>query len=243
MGFLNNMERKFGKYAVSNLTFWLLGAWLVGFIIQLTMPEVQRLLMLEPAFILRGQIWRLVSWLLIPPSVNMIFLIFFFSCYYFIGTSIEQAIGTFRYNVYLFSGLLCSILGAFLLYVFYYPVHYNVAIYGICRYLPGRRVPPLLPDPVQGEVDGDFRCGLDGVHVCGDRASGQGGNPFVLFEFYYFLFQHQELQAGIPQGNTQEAGLSAAGPPAEGSEQASVRYLRAHGGRWGGIGVSVLLKM
>ena len=120
MGFLNNMERKFGKYAVSNLTFWLLGAWLVGFIIQLTMPEVQRLLMLEPAFILRGQIWRLVSWLLIPPSVNMIFLIFFFSCYYFIGTSIEQAIGTFRYNVYLFSGLLCSILGAFLLYVFYY---------------------------------------------------------------------------------------------------------------------------
>lgn len=114
------MERKFGKYAVSNLTFWLLGAWLVGFIIQLTMPEVQRLLMLEPAFILRGQIWRLVSWLLIPPSVNMIFLIFFFSCYYFIGTSIEQAIGTFRYNVYLFSGLLCSILGAFLLYVFYY---------------------------------------------------------------------------------------------------------------------------
>ncbi|MCI9646096.1 MAG: hypothetical protein HFH40_04680 [Lachnospiraceae bacterium] len=120
MGFLNKMERKFGKYAVSNLTFWLLGAWLVGFIIQLTMPEVQRLLMLEPAFILRGQIWRLVSWLLIPPSVNMIFLIFFFSCYYFIGTSIEQAIGTFRYNVYLFSGLLCSILGAFLLYVFYY---------------------------------------------------------------------------------------------------------------------------
>lgn len=120
MGFLNKMERKFGKYAVSNLTFWLLGAWLVGFIIQLTMPEVQSLLTLEPVFILRGQIWRLVSWLLIPPSVNMIFLIFFFSCYYFIGTSIEQAIGTFRYNVYLFSGLLCSILGAFLLYVFYY---------------------------------------------------------------------------------------------------------------------------
>ena len=123
--------------------------------------------------------------------------------------------------------------------LFQHPVHYNVAIYGICRYLPERRVPPLLPDPLQSEVDGDFRCGLDGVHVRGNRASGQGGNPFVLFEFYYFLFQHQELQAGIPQGNTQEAGLSAA----EGSEQASVRYLRAHGGRRCGIGISVLLKM
>ena len=120
MGFLNKMERKFGKYAIPNLTFWLLGAWLTGFIIQITMPEVQSMLTLEPAYILRGQVWRLVSWLLIPPSVNMIFLVFFFACYYFIGTSIEQAIGTFRYNVYLFSGLLCSILGAFLLYAFYY---------------------------------------------------------------------------------------------------------------------------
>ena len=122
MGFLNKMERKFGKYAISNLTFWLLGAWVVGFIIQYTMPEVQRLLTLEPMFILHGQVWRIVSWILIPPSVNLIFLIFFLSCYYFIGTSIERTIGTFRYNVYLLGGICSSILGAFLLYAVYFLV-------------------------------------------------------------------------------------------------------------------------
>ncbi len=128
MGFLNKMERKFGKYAISNLTFWLLGAWLTGFIIQLTMPEVQLLLTLEPAYILKGQVWRIVSWLLLPPSVNMVFLIFFFACYYFIGISIERAMGAFRYNVYLFSGILCSILGAFLLYGGYYAATGGVSI-------------------------------------------------------------------------------------------------------------------
>lgn len=127
------MERKFGKYAIQNLTFWLIGAWILGFIIQYTMPEVQKLLILEPALILRGQVWRIVSWLLVPPPVNLLFLIFFLSCYYFIGNSIEQAIGTFRYNVYLIGGLLCSVLGAFLLYGFYY-VFRGVAVTGIGYY-------------------------------------------------------------------------------------------------------------
>ena len=77
MNFLNKMERKFGKYAIQNLTFWLIGAWILGFIIQYTMPEVQKLLILEPALILRGQVWRIVSWLLVPPPVNLLFLIFF----------------------------------------------------------------------------------------------------------------------------------------------------------------------
>ena len=113
MNFLNKMERKFGKFAIPNLTFWLIGAWVLGFIIRYTMPEVQTLLTLEPRLILQGQGWRIVSWLLIPPSVNILFLIFFLSCYYFIGTSIEQAIGTFRYNVYLIGGLLCTLAGAF----------------------------------------------------------------------------------------------------------------------------------
>ena len=128
MNFLNKMERKFGKYAIQNLTFWLIGAWILGFIIQYTMPEVQKLLILEPALILRGQVWRIV-----PPPVNLLFLIFFLSCYYFIGNSIEQAIGTFRYNVYLIGGLLCSVLGAFLLYGFYY-VFRGVAVTGIGYY-------------------------------------------------------------------------------------------------------------
>ena len=133
MNFLNRMERKFGRFAIPNLTFWLIGAWVLGFIIQYTMPQVQQLLTLEPYMILRGQVWRLVSWLLIPPAVNILFLIFFLSCYYFIGTSLEQAIGTFRYNVYLIGGLLFSVLGSFLLYGVYF-IFTKIPVTGIGYY-------------------------------------------------------------------------------------------------------------
>ena len=133
MGFLNKMERKFGRYAIPNLTFWLIGAYVLGFIIEYTTPSVQSMLTLEPALILKGQVWRIISWLLIPPSVNILFLIFFLSCYYFIGTSIEQAIGTFRYNVYLLGGILISVLGAFVLYGIYY-VAVGIPVTGIGSY-------------------------------------------------------------------------------------------------------------
>ncbi len=133
MNFLNKMERKFGRFAIPNLTFWLIGAWVLGFIIQYTMPQVQQMLTLEPYMILRGQVWRLVSWILIPPAVNILFLIFFLSCYYFIGTSLEQAIGTFRYNVYLIGGLLFSVLGSFLLYGVYF-IFTKIPVTGIGYY-------------------------------------------------------------------------------------------------------------
>lgn len=120
MNFLNKMERKFGKCAIPNLTFWLIGFYILGYIIEFTMPEVVDWLRLEPLMIMQGQVWRLISWILIPPNTSPIFLIFMLMCYYFIGISIERAIGTFRYNVYLLGGMIISTISAMALYGVYY---------------------------------------------------------------------------------------------------------------------------
>lgn len=120
MNFLNKMERKFGKYAINNLTFWLIGFYVLGYIIKFTMPSVIGMLTLEPFYVMQGQVWRLISWILIPPSTSIIFLIFMLMCYYFIGISIERAIGTFRYNVYLLGGMIISAISAMALYGVYY---------------------------------------------------------------------------------------------------------------------------
>lgn len=120
MKFLNKMERRFGKYAVHNLTFWLIGIYVLGYIIQFTMPNVVEMLTLEPYLIMKGQVWRLLSWILIPPNTNLIFMIFMLMCYYFIGVSIENAMGTFRYNVYMFGGMIITIISAMALYGIYY---------------------------------------------------------------------------------------------------------------------------
>ena len=73
-------------------------------------------LTLNPYAILHGQIWRLVTWVLIPPSSGGLFftlLMLYFYCS--IGTSLERTWGTYRYNVYLFQGMLFTIVGSFLL--------------------------------------------------------------------------------------------------------------------------------
>lgn len=130
MNFLNKMERKLGKYAIHNLTFWLIGIYILGYIIEFTMPNVLAWLTLEPYYVMQGQVWRLLSWILIPPSTNLIFMIFMLMCYYFIGTSIENAIGCFRYNVYLLGGGLISIVAAMASYGIYYLVAGKILLFG-----------------------------------------------------------------------------------------------------------------
>lgn len=75
MNFLDKMERKYGRYALSHLTMYIIVTYIAGYIIQLAAPIMRQYLTLEPYYILHGQIWRLVSWILIPPSSLDIFTI------------------------------------------------------------------------------------------------------------------------------------------------------------------------
>ena len=123
MNFLDKMERKYGRYALSHLTMYIIVTYIAGYIIQLAAPIMRQYLTLEPYYILHGQIWRLVSWILIPPSSLDIFTIIMLFFYYSIGTSLERAWGDFKYNVYIFSGILMTIIGSFLLYGILYAVN------------------------------------------------------------------------------------------------------------------------
>ena len=117
MKFLDKMERKFGKYALSNLSMYIIITYAAGYLIELFAPVMQQYLTLEPALILKGQVWRVVSWLLIPPeSSNIFFVVIMLYFYYSIGNTLERTWGTFRYNVYIFSGIITSIIGSFILY-------------------------------------------------------------------------------------------------------------------------------
>ena len=56
MNFLNKMERKFGKYAISNLSMYIIITYAAGYLIELLAPAVVAYLTLEPGLILRGQV-------------------------------------------------------------------------------------------------------------------------------------------------------------------------------------------
>ena len=120
LNWLDKLERKLGRFAIPNLTVYLLGGYVIGFGIVNLMRDMVGYLTLEPALILRGQVWRLISWVLIPPTDNLISLVFLVLLYYSLGTALERTWGSFRYNVYIFSGLLFTVLAVFGLYAFYY---------------------------------------------------------------------------------------------------------------------------
>lgn len=95
------------KYVViANVAFWLIGA---------VNPTLMSYLTFNPALILRGQVWRIVTFALYPPSTGLLaFIAFYF--YYMIGSTLEQYWGTAQFNVYFFSGLILTVLYGFIMY-------------------------------------------------------------------------------------------------------------------------------
>ncbi|MCH5257139.1 MAG: hypothetical protein J1D87_07580 [Lachnospiraceae bacterium] len=114
---MSSFEKRFGKYAIRNLSFVLVACYAIGYVLNIMSPGfIYYYFALNPYAILHGQIWRLVTWILIPPAESNIFftlIMLYFYCS--IGTTLERTWGTYRYNVYLFSGMLFTILGSFLL--------------------------------------------------------------------------------------------------------------------------------
>ena len=112
----NRLRRKLEKYAIPNLTLYLIICYGIGYLMQYLVPAGYQYLMLDPFLVLKGQVWRLVTWILIPPdSSNLFFVLITLYLYYSLGGLLERIWGTYKYNVYLFSGLLFTILGAFVL--------------------------------------------------------------------------------------------------------------------------------
>lgn len=116
MKLLNKLERKFGKYAIPHLINYLLIGYGIGYLIQLVSPNLYQLLTLDPASVMKGQVWRLFTWVLTSPESLGLLTIFMFLFYYWIGNNLESYWGTFRYNVYMISGYLIMTIGAMLIY-------------------------------------------------------------------------------------------------------------------------------
>lgn len=134
MNFLDKMERKYGKYAIKNLPAIIVALYAAGYIISALMPELLSYLTLSPYLILHGQVWRVISWVLVPPGSLDLFTIIMLYFYFSLGRTLEYTWGAFRFNVYIFSGIIFTVIGAFLLYFMggsgYFSTYYiNMSIF------------------------------------------------------------------------------------------------------------------
>ena len=120
------------------------------FLIDLFYPatsfSLRSLLAFNRDAVLHGQIWRLITFIFIPPDSSVFFILFSLYFYWLIGSALENQWGAFRFNVYYLCGIIGTIvagmitgyatssylnLSLFLAFALLYP-DYQVMVFFFC---------------------------------------------------------------------------------------------------------------
>ena len=118
MKFLDKLEKKFGKYAIKNLMYYIIMLYALGFVIMLVKPEIYtNFLSLNAPAILSGQIWRIFTYIIYPPTGSLITNLISLYFYYVVGSMLERQWGTFRFNLYFFTGVILHAAAAIFIYL------------------------------------------------------------------------------------------------------------------------------
>lgn len=115
MKWLDKLQRKYGRHAIHNLTKYMTIIYATGLILQIMAPGFYEMyLSLHMSQVFKGQIWRLVTFVIYPPGGGLFFSLIMMVIYYQLGNTLENCWGAFRYNLYIFSGVLFHIVAALL---------------------------------------------------------------------------------------------------------------------------------
>lgn len=113
MRWLDQLERKLGRFAIPNLMTYIIGLNAVVFVMTYLSQESLYMLMLDPGRVLNGEVWRLITFIFIPPTTSPLWAAFVLYFYYMIGTALEHEWGSFRFNLFYVLGMIGTILSAF----------------------------------------------------------------------------------------------------------------------------------
>lgn len=114
MNWLDKVERKMRWFAVPNLMMLLSGLMLAVFLLEIALPEeaVSQYLWLDWNAVRAGQLWRVLSFLILPPAASPFFLLF--SLYFFclMGNGLESQWGASKFTLFYTVGALGTIIGS-----------------------------------------------------------------------------------------------------------------------------------
>jgi hypothetical protein len=114
MKLLNLLQRRFGRYAVPHVTEGIILCQVLVYVLCLVRPEYLVQVVLIPNKVLEGEVWRLFTFICLPPMTGPFWAFFFWWFFYFVGTVLDNTWGSFRYNLYLLTGYLVTIASSFI---------------------------------------------------------------------------------------------------------------------------------
>ncbi len=113
MKWLDQLERRYGRFAIHGLTRIIVGLHVVTYVLLLIEPAYLLALVLDPERVMRGEVWRLASYLFIPPTRDPLWLLCALYFFWLIGEGLEQEWGAFKLNVFYLVGMMATTVVAF----------------------------------------------------------------------------------------------------------------------------------
>lgn len=114
MKLMNQLERKLYRYRINPFFCYIIFAMAGIYVLQLMFMSYDLIgrLDLNMHKVLQGEVWRLVTFLLLPPATEPLYAILSMYFYYFIGTVLESRWGARRFLIYYLFGALGAVIAA-----------------------------------------------------------------------------------------------------------------------------------
>lgn len=109
---LRKLEYKLAPYAIKNLMTIMIGAMAIVFVadfaVSMSNPALSLVdwLMFDRDAIMAGQVWRLFTFIFLPPNSSLIFIIFALYLYWIMGSALEHEWGAFHFNMFYLAGII-----------------------------------------------------------------------------------------------------------------------------------------
>lgn len=138
--FLNKMKFKYQRFAIPNLAVYASVCFAIGYLLISTDVGAGfylRYLAFSPRQVLHGQIWRIFTAILYPPSLGggVLGAVLGILIYYSFASNVEAMMGNFEYNVYFFGSILIGEIGSIVYYLIsgvnfpYLPLYTHFAVF------------------------------------------------------------------------------------------------------------------
>lgn len=218
---LNRMIEKFcgthPRFGVPRLMLYIvIGNVLVWLFCQMdTTGTLYSLLCFDPAMFCRGQVWRVVTFILLPEDFRLLWLAISLYFYYFIGTSLEQEWGTGKFTIYYFSGILLTVIYSLVFYwitgnrIIVTPTYVNLSLFlGFASLWPNFQVLVFFIIPMKMKWLAWVDAALFAVAIVMNLMTGSIGLalvPIVAMAGYLLFFGEWLFSFVSPQRVKQKA--------------------------------------
>jgi len=113
MNLIDFLERRLGRFAIPGLVRMIVALNALVFICAQFNPALINYLNLNTDAVRHGEVWRLVTYILIPGTDSFIWILFALGFLWMIGEGLEAAWGAFRLNLFYLLGMVGTTFAAF----------------------------------------------------------------------------------------------------------------------------------